>query len=113
MNDQKSNAQTVDWNEPLGNVDSAMALISFEPRFFRAAADILRGQHVELLEDDFENIGDISTADVLHWLDSMAEHCNGDLHHLLRGPRFLLFHLANAYSVSSSVLSMIDQLQCM
>ena len=83
----KHQMQTVCWRESLRADDSpAAALVSFDPRFFRTAAAVIRGHHVE---PDENTLGGISTNDVLFWLDSMAEHCHGDLHHLTRGMFFV------------------------
>ena len=62
--------------------DLPLATVSFDPKFFKAAAELLRGERVD---DDDESISRLSRNDMLHWLDSMSQHCRGDMRHLLEG----------------------------
>ena len=99
-------------SEQLGRVESPLALISLERSFYRAAADILRGQHVELLADDLDAIGGIGKDEVLRWRDSMAQHCHGDLHHLLRGPCLRFVFDSFLFLIDYYTLSMMGRLLC-
>ena len=80
----------VPWSDLHGE-DAAMALVSFELRLFNMAADIIRCNLVEPTPDS-EAIGGVTEADILFWLDGMAEHVHGDLHHLTRGNIFHIVH---------------------
>jgi hypothetical protein len=62
--------------------EDGLSVISFDPSYFTAAAQVIRG---EFIDDSDEVMGRKSKLDILHWLDSMAVHCRGDLRHLLQG----------------------------
>ena len=53
----------------------------FDPRCFKAAADIIRGQHHNFYPTD---LGALSTDDVLQWLDWMQVHCSKGTDHMVK-----------------------------
>ena len=69
-----------DFRTPVANIAATdKSIIHVQPRFFRAASEIIRGQ---MMADD-DNLEQLSEETVLAWLDEMEKHSGGGLMHLM------------------------------